>query len=71
MQQAGWIKTFLFNSFSYFLGHPAQKDTTTKSGKLPEELVEWESVGQEPQEEQNAELLSRLSPGNWNHPDVW
>ena len=70
-QQAGWIKTFWFNSFSYFLGHPAQKDTTKKSGKLPEEFVEWESVGGEPQEEQNAELFPGLLSGKWNHIDAW
>ena len=50
---------------------PCTKRYNKKARKPPEELVEWEGVGREPQEEQNAELLSGLLSGKWNHPDAW
>ena len=53
-------KTFDSILFTTFFGTPCTKRYNKEVGKLPEELVEWESVGGEPQEEQNAELLSGL-----------
>ena len=53
------------------MGHLAPKTYNKETGKPPEELVEWEGIGRETQEEQNAELLLGLLSGKWNHPDVW
>ena len=64
-------QNLLIQFFQLLFRAPCTKRYNKKSGKLPEELVEWESVGGEPQEEQNAEFLSGLLSGKWNHPDVW